>query len=94
MSSELTTIFAFAGGMVIVFAVTKIALAWIHRPRVPRSERADLNARLDRLEQIMESTALEVERIGEGQRFLTNQLTNGRLPAAAERLPSPVTTPH
>lgn len=94
MNSELGMTFAFAGSMAILFAVTKVALAWIQRSRVPRYERVDLDARLDRLEQLMESTALEVERIGEGQRFLTNRLVGGPLSPVAERLPSPLTTPH
>lgn len=37
----------------------------------------ELSDRLGRLEQGMESTAVEVERIGEGQRFLTRLFTEG-----------------
>ena len=36
----------------------------------------DLSERLGRLEQSMESVAIEIERIGEGQRFMTNVLVD------------------
>jgi len=54
--------------------------------------------RLARLEQAMESIAIEVERIGEGQRFVT-KLMSGRSQALPERvaIPAPqrkVDTPH
>jgi hypothetical protein len=35
----------------------------------------EINARLMRLEQVADSTAVEIERIGEGQRFTTKVLT-------------------
>ena len=41
----------------------------------PASVSDDLTARLDRIEQMMEVTQLEVERIAEGQRFTTKLLT-------------------
>ena len=94
MNIEPGMIFAFAGSMAILFAITKVALAWLRRSRLPRYGPVDLEARLDRLEHLMESTALEVERIGEGQRFLTNRLAAAPLSPVAERLPSPLTTPH
>ena len=37
----------------------------------------DISDRLTRMEQAVETTALEVERIGEGQRFLTRLFTEG-----------------
>jgi len=40
-----------------------------------RAQRHELTQQLDELEQASEVTALEVERIGEGQRFLTRLLT-------------------
>lgn len=46
-------------------------------PRVP----ADLEARLERMERGIESIAVEVERISEGQRFTTKLLSEQR-PAA------------
>jgi hypothetical protein len=35
----------------------------------------EIAERMNRVEQIVESTAIEVERIGEGQRFMTRVLT-------------------
>lgn len=43
------------------------------QPRVP----ADLEARLDRIEAIVETVAVEVERLAEGQRFTTRILSEG-----------------
>lgn len=55
------------------------------QPRVP----ADLEARLDRIEAIVETVAVEVERLAEGQRFTTRLLSEGTMQAtrAAERAP-------
>ncbi len=41
------------------------------QPRVP----AEVNARLERIEQAVEAVAIEVERISEGQRFTTKLLS-------------------
>jgi len=43
-------------------------------PRVP----SDVSARLERMEQAIDSIAVEVERISEGQRFTTKLLSEGR----------------
>jgi hypothetical protein len=47
----------------------------------------EVETRVARIEQIVESTSYEVERIGEAQRFLTKVLTDGRqsVPAATPR---------
>jgi hypothetical protein len=55
--------------------------------------------RLQRIEQAIESIALEVERIGEAQRFTTKVLAErepvaGRIPSAAGRRDPGVITPH
>lgn len=50
---------------------------------------SDLSERLNRLEAMGETTALEVERIGEGQRFVTRLLTErGNLLGEGERVPA------
>ena len=92
----LTAAFAFA----TLGAVTKIALTLIARKRptaeLPASQTA-LDERLARLEAIAEATALEVERIGEGQRFTTKLLQERGLPngaAPAARTPGQSITPH
>ena len=55
-----------------------IARAWARRidgrERAPAALPSDATARLDRIERAVESVALEVERISEGQRFVTKVL--------------------
>jgi hypothetical protein len=54
-------------------------------PQVP----ADVSARLERMEQAIDSIAVEVERISEGQRFTTKLLAERVAPAAPEIAPRP-----
>lgn len=94
------------GGMLIVFVMLPIAIAiarriWRRSAAVVTSLPREVSERLGRLEQAVEATALEVERIGEGQRFLTRLFTEGeaarvlgtggqqpeRAPGNAKRLP-------
>lgn len=94
------------GGMFIVFVMLPIAFAfarriWRRSAAVVTSLPREVAERLGRLEQTVEATALEVERIGEGQRFLTRLFTEGegaralgrgsqtpeREPVNAKRLP-------
>ena len=66
--------------MVIVLLPLSIALArriWRRSATVITSLPRELSERLQRLEQATEATSLEVERIGEGQRFLTRLFTEG-----------------
>ena len=48
-------------------------------PRIP----VDVSARLERMEQAIDSIAVEVERISEGQRFTTKLLAERNTPAAS-----------
>ncbi|MEO7367846.1 MAG: hypothetical protein ABIZ36_07815 [Gemmatimonadaceae bacterium] len=49
---------------------------------------ADSTARFDRLERGIDAIAIEVERISEGQRFVTKMMAESRMPAAlSEKLP-------
>lgn len=94
LSMLLTAAFSFA----TLGAVTKVVLTLIARKRtggeLPR-ERAALEERLSRIEAIVEATAIEVERIGEGQRFTTKLLQErGVQPVAPQRLPGQSITPH
>jgi hypothetical protein len=43
-------------------------------PQIP----SEVSARLERIEQAIDSVALEVERISEGQRFTTKLLSEGK----------------
>ena len=81
--------------MVVVIAIgVPLARAFARRmdrkgqvPAIP----SDVTARLERIEQAVESMAIEVERISEGQRFVTKVMTEMRsLPAPnpLERAPA------
>jgi hypothetical protein len=66
--------------MIIVFFPLSVALArriWRRSAAVVTSFPRELSDRLLRLEQTTEATSLEIERIGEGQRFLTRLFTEG-----------------
>jgi len=66
--------------MIIVFFPLSVALArriWRKSAAVVTSFPKEIADRLSRMEQAVEATAVEVERIGEGQRFLTRLFTEG-----------------
>ena len=66
--------------MVIVLLPLSIALSrriWRRSAAVVTSFPREIAERLSRMEQAVEATAVEVERIGEGQRFLTRLFTEG-----------------
>jgi len=70
------------GGMFIVVVLLPLSIAmarriWRRSAAVVTSFPKELADRLLRLEQTTEATSLEVERIGEGQRFLTKLFTEG-----------------
>jgi hypothetical protein len=62
---------------------------------IVRAPDAELAGRLARIEQIVELTAVEVERVAEAQRFVAMQIAEGRATALAPgRTPERVITPH
>jgi len=66
--------------MLIVLLPLSIAIArriWRRSSAVVTSIPREIAERLGRMEQAVEATAVEVERIGEGQRFLTRLFTEG-----------------
>lgn len=67
--------------MPLSFAFAKVLLRRAARPPAPQIPK-DVSDRLERMEQGIESVAIEVERIGEGQRFVT-QLMSDRAQRAA-----------
>lgn len=74
--------------MVIVLLPLSIALArriWRRSVTAVTSFPSELVDRLSRMEHAIEATSIEVERIGEGQRFLTRLFTEGE---QAHALPS------
>lgn len=81
MSTEEFRVFlSFIGVMTAMIAGTRIILTWLRRPRGQVTLPPELVERLDRIERAVDVTALEVERIGEGQRFLTRALGDRVLP--------------
>jgi hypothetical protein len=67
----------------IVFAIPAIVLlarmSYRHKEKMATLQagperQADLEARLERIEQAVDTIAIEMERIGEGQRFVTKLL--------------------
>jgi hypothetical protein len=74
------------GGLFTVFVLAPLAFAfarriWKRTTAPPRPALGESTQRLERIEQAIEAVAIEVERISEGQRFVTRVLTEGnRLP--------------
>jgi hypothetical protein len=90
--SILTFIFA----VVCVGSLTKIILAFINRKALQPQLPAELTERIARIEQIVETTAVEVERVSEAQRFtarvLADRAAPGGLPPSHAH--GRVNTPH
>lgn len=68
------------GGLFIVCAILPLSIAfarriWKRGGQVIAAFPKEIAERMTRVEQVVETTALEVERIGEGQRFMTRVLT-------------------
>jgi hypothetical protein len=72
--------------LLIVFVVFPLVLAFARRiwkrtpsgPAIPR-EWSDLPKRIERMEQAIDAVAIEVERVSEGQRFVTRLMTENQL---------------
>jgi hypothetical protein len=87
----LTNIFVFVGVITAIGCFTGIVTTWI-KYRAKRVVNADLNVRLGeiadrmaKLDNAVDSMAVEVERISEGQRFVTKVLAErGTAPALPE----------
>jgi hypothetical protein len=77
MHFEIWWPFAFVLGLAGIKMVTTIAERLIERskPVQPRGLQ-ELSEKVDRISQAVEAVALEVERIGESQRFLTRVLSD------------------
>ena len=85
----------------VVWSAVYAWAKWLERPRDPATRRTEGTGRLERLEQSVEAIAIEMERVGEAQRFLTRVL-HERLPVAprpqppsiASSMPGQTNTPH
>jgi hypothetical protein len=87
------------GGMLIVFVMLPISIAyarriWRRSAKIVTTFPKELSDRLLHVEQAVEATALEVERIGEGQRFMTKLFTDGAHSPAAQRIPAQSGSPN
>ena len=83
-----STVFGLAIGIPLVRAYIRRMDRGATLPGVP----ADLSARLDRIEAMVESVAVEVERLSEGQRFTTRLLSEGAVRPAVQ--PAVQRAPH
>lgn len=95
--SMLTDLLTFLFGVGCLVAFTRVVTAFFNRkrPTGPAPDTTALEARLTRIEQIVESTSIEIERVSESQRFMVNVFS--QRPAEPASLPRPgsrVTTPH
>lgn len=80
VQSFFITVAVIALGIPIIRAFTR---RFVDRPPVAPMISADLQDRLERIEQAVDTVAIEVERISESQRYLTKLMTEPRaLPAA------------
>jgi len=88
----------FTGLMATLGCVTKIVLSIVNRrravtgPAVPALE--EIAQRLGRMEQALDATAVEVERISEAQRFTTKLLVERGHQGSIENARARVVTPH
>jgi len=69
------TIAVIALGVPIIRALTR---RFVDRPPVAPAISADVENRLERIEQAVEAVAIEVERISESQRYLTKVMAESR----------------
>jgi len=83
MHFEIWWVFAFAMTMTAIQSVTKIIVAALGKAKdksIPPRALAEINEKIERISQAVDATAIEVERIGESQRFLTRMMSEKPLP--------------
>src|SRR6478752_3642371 len=93
----LEEILVFAGMMATLGCLTKINPSVLNRrrPELKTSSTLDeMSQRLARIEQAVDATAVEVERISEAQRFTTKLLVEKGHQNPAESSRAKVITPH
>jgi len=97
----LELIFTFAGMMTLLGCATGVIITFIKRrskqslPPVEIMARLDqISERLGRLENAIDSTAVEVERISEAQRFTARVLAERSVAPSLSEKPRGSTTPH
>ncbi|MGH7602445.1 MAG: hypothetical protein ACRENK_00450 [Gemmatimonadaceae bacterium] len=65
----------------LAFGVMKSLLRRASRPGLPPAALTETAQRLERLESAVDTIAVEIERISEGQRFVTKLLSEGQAPS-------------
>jgi predicted nucleic acid-binding Zn-ribbon protein len=76
MHFEIWWPFAFVLGLVAIKSLTRIVTAVIERRKsAPPQALTDIATKIERINQAVEAMAIEVERVGESQRFLTRVLS-------------------
>ena len=98
MNNEiLEELMVFVGVMATLGCLTKIILSIVNRrkPELRSGAAVDeISQRLARIEQAVDATAVEVERISEAQRFTTKLLVERSHQPPAENLRARAVTPH
>lgn len=100
MNNEiLQELMVFVGLMALLGSLTKIILSIINRRRIPANSAGtpvldDIAHRLARIEQAVDATSVEVERISEAQRFTTKLLVEKGHQSAPEGSRAKAVTPH
>ncbi|MGH7624598.1 MAG: hypothetical protein ACREOJ_04665 [Gemmatimonadaceae bacterium] len=97
MDDFIYAILLFAFSMTALLTVARLISRYMEFRRRPAQNTTALEERLARIEQVVEATAIEVERISEGQRFTTKLLSERQpvaVPHAAIRAPEQIITPH
>jgi GTPase len=86
--------------VITIPAIVIVVRMWLaHKERMagltgPKENASLLDARLERVEQTVESIAIEMERVSEGQRFVTKLLSERARETSAAPPREPVITPH
>ena len=81
MDEDIVAIIGFFSTVIIVAIGVPLVRALIRRwdrQAVQALPSTDTNARLERIEQAIDAMSVEVERIAEGQRFVTRLMTDTR----------------
>lgn len=73
--------------MVVATPIVRAIIRAVERRAAPPAVPSDLNARLERIEQTVDSIAIEMERVSEAQRFLTRLQTEQRAIGGAPPAP-------
>ena len=84
-------------GTTVISIAGAYALGRSRRRDLPQTRPdPELAERMERVERLMEVMAIEVERIGEGQRFVVKVMSERNLTSGADRprTPERVITPH